>query len=291
MLVDHQDDVYIGGLHFANARTDRPNAYFFFFNQNYPQNRITFFEDKFTNIGTGTVGTENPAAITLYNPATTIRKYFTLMGCSLDDYSVPILDTFALSYGVVENNTILKGKTAIAGQGFFLKSDLQNFSIRRNTSVSQHFVEGAVKFQMQSQVFPNDNVELCYNLLIDPSGGTLKSGYEYELIYGYGPKGKNGYPHFYSYRNTIVGSISVGENFPYSATIENNVVINPQNRLQFNYTGANQDLTESNNLVGTASSGIIDPNGRLIGTFSSYQGKRGYEISTGIIPLSFPVWQ
>jgi len=167
-LVDHQDDVFIGGFRMTGARNDVANAHFWYFNQNHAQSRVTFFEIEFDDIARGTLGTDNPAAITFFNP-TILRNYFTLWGSSLDNYSCPIVDLYSVKYAVLEKNVLGNGKLDLVNQGIYLKSDMQNFSVRRNTSLVQDFWYGAIEFGMGAQTFTNDMIEFSYNLILMPA--------------------------------------------------------------------------------------------------------------------------
>jgi hypothetical protein len=79
VLVANQNDIFISGLKFINARNDVNNAHFWFFNQNSAQKRITFFETEFDGISRGLKGSDNPAAITFFNPGA-LRFYASTRG-------------------------------------------------------------------------------------------------------------------------------------------------------------------------------------------------------------------
>ncbi len=288
VLVDKQDDVFIGGLRFVNARNDVPNAHFFFFNQNYPQSRVTFFEDRFDSIGRGTVGSDNPAAITLFNPGA-LRKYLAIVDCSLDHFSAPLVDAYAISYAVIEGNTLYSGNVPTVDQGIFLKSDIQDVSVRRNTSLSQPFGYGAIEVYQQAQRFTNANIEVAYNLVRATNPRQPAFVYEWTGVGG----GANVDPQIYVYRNTFSGWIGGLDDFPYTVWEENNVLIDDSGQTaKFNVSAAGGKTVKSvNNLTGTSADGLIDADGKLIGAASQYRGTRGYEISVGVNPLSAPTWR
>lgn len=237
----------------------------------------------FNNINRGLSGSDNPAAITFFNPGT-LRQYITIMGCTHKDYSSPLVDFYAGEYGVIENNTLFAGKTALLGQGIFLKSDIQNFSVRRNTSLTQSFEYGAIEVMMQAQSFSNNNIEISHNLVKVDASGSIRT-----IVYNWqSGNGQNNNPTVYVYRNTLLGNIAGLDSFPYQVSIENNVILS-SNGLQS--SGTNRVITASNNLSGGVASGITDLDGNLVGTYATYIGTHGHAISTGVIPLSSPTWK
>lgn len=288
VLVDKQDDVFVGGLHIMNARTDVRNAQFFFFNQNAAQDRVTFFENKFEDIDDLSGGDSNQAAILLFNPGV-LRNYFALIGNTLDHFTAELVDTYAIKYGVIEDNQLLTGNGPSPWAGIFLKSDVQNFSVRRNTSLSQSYGYGAIWIAQQAQVFPNNDIEVAYNLV--RTGDVRQPAFVYEWT---GPGGAlNANPQIYVYRNTFTGWIGGLDDFPYTVWEESNVLIDDSGKtVKFNSsTGGGKTVKFTDNLTGTSKDGLIDADGRLIGAASQYRGTRGFEISVGVNPLSAPTWR
>lgn len=285
VAVDNQDDVFIGGLNFKNANSAVPNSRFFLFSTYGAENRITFFEDNFDTISLGSVGNDNPSAITIYEP-TSLRNYFTLVGCTYINYSAPMLHVYAVKYGVIENNTIYAGNTSSVGQGFMLKSDVQNFSVRHNTSVSQTFTSGAIETYLQAGNFPNDNIEISYNLLIDPSTNSNNHILNYNWT---SSQGVNINPKIYIYRNTLIGTIGGLDYFPYTVYLEDNVMVNAAGDIG-NTSGTYRKIIDTSNITGKPSDGMTDIDGNLIGTASQYRGTHGHLISVGVNPLNAPAW-
>lgn len=286
VLVDNQHDVFVGGLHFMNARNDVTNAQFFFFNQNVAQNRMTFFENKFENIYDLASGDSNQAAILFFNPGT-LRQYFTLIGCSLNHYTAEIVDVYAIKYGVIENNQLLAGNGSSPWAGIFLKSDVQNFSVRRNTSLSQTYGYGGIYIPQQAQYFTNANIEVAYNTIL--SGDVTKPAFVYEWM-GAGNQGKNMNPTIYAYRNTFLGKVQGLDDFPYTVFLEKNVLINTAGNYG-DTSGTFRVITATDNLTGTPANGLIDQNGNLADSASQYRGTRGHELVFGVDPLNAPVWR
>lgn len=266
VLVDAQNDVFVGGgLSFTSARTDVNNAHFWFFNQNDSQDRMTFFNASFSNIGRGLVGSDNPAAITFFNPGS-LRNYYTLWGCTLDDYSSPLTDAYAIKYGVVENNQLFTGKSSSLSQGIFLKSDIQYFSVRRNKSLTQAFGEGGIEALLQSQLFPNDNIEIAYNTILCSLNSNKAIVYKWTAS-----KGANGIPNIWVYRNTTKGRHQGLDAFPITVNVNKNVVVTDQ--TSFPQPWSTPPVYITVNGAGTnlfSTTGLIDSSGNLLSTYASY---------------------
>ena len=85
----------------------------------------------------------------------------------------------------------------------------------------------------------------------------------------------------YIERNTIVGRVEVRSASSTDGPFyfRNNVIINndPGNHLFFVDSLATRVVT-SDNLVGTASAGIVDSSGLLTNQYGQYRGNRGFEI-------------
>jgi hypothetical protein len=265
-IVDNADDVFVSGFRMTSARNDVPNAHFWFFNQNAPQSRVTFYKMQFDNIDRGASGTDNPAAICFFNPGS-MRKYFALIDSTIENYASPILDAYAVSFGVVERITLGSGKLAQVNQGILLKSDLSNFSLRRVTSLVQDFSYGAVDLLMQSQIFPYDNVEVTYSV--------LKSATR-SLVYNWTEaKGFNKNPRIYLYRNTLIGQPKGLDAFLFTVYVEKNIVAD-SNGLQT--SGAFRAISNIDNRLYPTSSLLIDSLGRLQGDAAQLRGTYGHEV-------------
>jgi hypothetical protein len=89
------------------------------------------------------------------------------------------------------------------------------------------------------------------------------------------------------YRNTFLGRVRLrntdAADGPFA--FYNNVIVNDDSGSHITMESVDPSrATVSNNLVGTASDGIVDANGRLLGTYVSFTGTRGYEI--GVAPVA-----
>jgi hypothetical protein len=87
-----------------------------------------------------------------------------------------------------------------------------------------------------------------------------------------------------SYRNTFIGNVKFNSIDVTNCTknggpfmLYDNVIINPNKGWIFNAANASQCIGDSNNLKGTAADNIVDANGNLTSTFSSYIGTNGHQ--------------
>jgi hypothetical protein len=266
-IVDAANDVFVADFRMTAARTDVANAHFWFFNSNAAQSRVTFYAMTFDNIGRGTSGTDNPAAITFFNSGL-LRNYFALISSSLNDYSSPILDSYAMNLGVIEDITIGTGKTAEVDQGILLKSDISNFSVRRVKSQVQNFTYGAVDLLMQAQIFAYNNVEVSYC--------ALKSSVR-TIVYNWTESiGANNNPKVFLYRNTLNCQPKGLDSFLFTVTVEKNIV-SDSGGLQT--SGTYRVITNTDNILYSSGTTLFDVNGDLTGSAAQYEGQYGHMIS------------
>lgn len=268
MIVADADDFFVGNLTCKSARTDVKNAHFFWV-MSGSRYRHTWFEVDFEDISRGTKGNDNPACIFFNNPHSHMREYFTLWGCTQENYDSPIIDIYATKYGVVDNNRL--GVSSTARQGIFLKSDDQNWSVRRNEASLSDYPEGAINTMMQAQSFTNDKIEICYNLI--ESGDGIRWNW-------WTSEGENNNPSIYVYRNTIIGGLRGLDGFLYTVYAENNVVLN-NNDPVIQESGEYRVVKKSNNITGSISerNNILDENYELKGEYERYKGTHGHVIS------------
>lgn len=290
LVNSNQNDIWIQGLNIENARTDVTDYHFFYFSTNSTNDRTVFFDNNFSNIGYSSTAHDavNQACILMFDPGV-LRKYFTFVNNTLDKFEAAFLDLYAIKYAVIDNNKLLNGIAPSPEAGFYLKSDLQDFSVRRNSSLSQTYGYGAIYVPMQAQHFTNNNIEVAYNVVI--SGNLQKPAFIFEWD---AFNGANSNPKEYVYRNTFEGWIGGNFGFPFTVWEENNVLIDDSGKsAKMNISGNNgvQTVIKSNNLVGTSSDGYIDADGNLTGSYASqFRGTHGHEITYGVNPLSAPTW-
>ncbi|MBI1425219.1 MAG: hypothetical protein GC149_17360 [Gammaproteobacteria bacterium] len=286
LINTNQNDIWIEGLNIKNARTDVTDYHFFYFSTNSTNNRTVFFENNFSNIGYSNSANDpvNQACILMFNGGV-LRNYFTFMGNSLDQFQASFIDIYATKYAVIENNKLLNGIAPSPEAAFYLKSDLQNITVRRNVSLSQSYGYGAIYIPQQAQIFSNANFEIAYNVML--SGDISKPIVRYEWM-GSGQANNNN-PQLYVYRNTFRGNIQGLDDFPYTVHLDNNVLVNSAGNYG-DTTGNNRVVIPQNNLTATPGNNVIDLDGNLVGNGAQYRGTRGYEIFTGVNPLSAPSW-
>jgi hypothetical protein len=173
---------------------------------------------------------------------------------------------------LIENNYVnLGGYPGGAGfaQGIGAKELLYNWTIRGNKFVMDANL--ALDFFCPGG---SQNHEILYNLFVAPSTS-------HTLMVLWYPKT------VYLYRNTFVGRIEHPISCPSTAGpyyYSGNVIINSDNGGVFNNTAC---FTDSNNLRGTSLSTYIDPTNeyKLNGTYASYVGSRGWQLSDGLTPM------
>lgn len=131
-----------------------------------------------------------------------------------------------------------------------------------------------------------DDVEVCYNYFSSPSG-------EYGpcLHYEDGTQGDS-----YWWRNTFECNWTVRFQAGGSHSLYDNVIINENSDFGgktatnfithgSSYTLASLSLTQTDNLKGLRTAGIIDANGDLTASYSSYVGNTGWQFADGSTPM------
>lgn len=263
VLVDAFDDVYMGGLHFKNARTDVTDANFVFFSTSSAGNRAGFFENTFDNIAYLSGGDTNQAAVFFENPTTAIRNYVFMVGNTMLDWGASLVDTYAIKYGVFDRNAALAANQKAANtpySGMFFKSDVQYISARYNT-ITGTFQQSAMSFYLQAQTFPNDQLEMCYNFAVNSDNTFPSISYAWQAA-----AGVNTTVNMYIYRNTANGAIggNVNSLMQQVVSLENNIIIDDGSHMTaWNTNSSYKTVTLTNNLVGLTSDNIYDTNGDI----------------------------
>lgn len=265
------DDIFIGGMKIKNSRADMADSRFFFIGGG-DGSRATFFEIDFENLVRGTAGNDNPGGVVAFR-GSTHREYFTVIGCTIEEYSAPMIGSlYATRYGVMENNTLGPSSANSVNQGLYLKESADYWSLRRNTSVNQNFGYGAIE-QMIEGSMGLQRVEIAYNTISTPSITSTA------VVYNWASNSVGDH-RVWLYRNTIVGKV-MGLNGEYTAVFENNIVINNDNP-QIADSSGNAVRTKVDNVFATSSqqSQILNNSYQLIGDYrNSFLGRRGHEIS------------
>jgi hypothetical protein len=290
IVIGIQSGIFFGGLKFVNPKmtnVHHHNTVLLFFTQNV-QNRVTIFENSFNNLTKNSAGDSNQISISMWNPGKP-RQYLTVMGNTVDNSDVGLIDLFNTEYGVIENNKFLHQQKSSPDKYLYLKTAIRNFSVRRNVSLTNRFGTGFVNISgSTSPPYMNGNIEVCYNLSL--SGGVRSSALVYNNT---SSKSDTSNPNIWAYRNTFDGLVWGLDSYPYTVTEENNVFINwdTGSSIRTNANGTYKVIIKSNNLIGTSSSGYIDSQGNLTGSSASkYFGKIGAQILTDYVPLSAPAW-
>lgn len=296
-----QDDVYFGQLTLKNAAVvdlSGESDTIAYFDQGNTK-RSTFFENTFYNIQLGGTST-NSAAITFWHPGV-LRNYLTVIGNTMDNFNVPLVDIYATKYGVIDRNTFQNPSDNMSGEPYLmLKVDDQYFSIRGNSALDSLGSASVLRLHNGATQFGNDYIEVAYNVvLIKPSAPAKEALWTFNNNTSY-----NVNPHVFIYRNTFNGDVNQND-VPGTIVYENNVFItdggsygklcgtiyklSPCTKLNVTANDIASDLM--GNLYGKTSDGLIDQYGMLINSASKHLGRLGYQISDGTPPLSFPTWR
>jgi hypothetical protein len=273
-------DFFTSGVRYLTTRLDLPNTRFFFVGA-LAASRSTWFECVFEDLTRGTVGTDNPGAIVMFdnNNAVGRRQYVAIINCAHLDFDSPLCDLYDTFYGVVEGNTLGVSKDGQVNQGIYLKQNNGFFSVRRNASTQAMFDEGIIMHSFNgTNAGASQQVEFCYNLCALPTLGTNAAGARIDWS-----SAAFAGSQAWWYRNTIVGRTRALASTNRQVFIDRNVVINddasPANSDGLADATVTENLTASFANLGT----LINPATYLLtGTArTNHVGRRGHEISAG----------
>ncbi len=288
-LVDTDgDNLYIEGFDIDTIDTNADTEHRMGFRIGSLSNNVTFRKNKFHHI-TPTDGSLNQSAIMISHDAA--GKFWSFQDNEFYDLgnAYGILGYNAQKV-LIEDNYFHEATGDGGGHSIGPKTSTNHWFIRHNT------ITNAKDFGIW--LFGNDanygDMEVSYNNVSMQSGGVAFDINQAENW----PIGSA-----YVFRNTFKGSITI-KSTPATVgpfTFKKNVIINSEAN---GYACANTNLSTnpcilskiimSDNLIGTASAGIIDSSGRLTSAYKGYLGNAGWEIplSSGEIdttpdPFSF----
>lgn len=258
--VEGRTDIYISGITFRNARNDQSNAHFFVLGSY--NDRATFWNTEFREMGYGTVGNDNTACIFSSSPGVGTKNHFMIKHCVFDQINNHIdsggnggyFDIYRTNHGLIEENV---AKNSYPTYGFWAKAATSFITVRGNIAVDN--VRGA-QFVIplsiaESGVTPHD-MEMCWNIGRVPSTDVI-------LMFGQSSSSVPGQTYnTWCYRNTAIGgSMGIWDyGLTPTYTDSNIFAANTTTNLIINNTGAvNPDI------VVTYSSTIVDSNGKLTG--------------------------
>lgn len=243
---------------------------------------VTIRKSSFHNLAASS-GSYNQSAVMLTRDDTS-GAYWSIQ----DNYFYDIHQGYGI-LGYNTNRTLIEDNRFdnIDGHNIGLKEGTSYWFVRHNritnASVTGIWLYGNKHPSVASIVFANN--EISYNYV------SMKSGADNNALWvnQYGQDSGSAY----FFRNTLVGNVlfnQVGGNVgPYSLT--KNVITNAASTTG-GYTctscAAPSNIVANNNLLGSASAGIVDANGLLTSTNSAYVGLRGWQLGT-VSPPSAPL--
>ncbi len=224
-----------------------------------------------SNLGRGTVGNDNPAG---YMFGSTRRSHVFFKGGLSGNNTAPFCDIYGTQYCLIEGLT-LSGSTG-GDQKLLIKSDNEFVTVRNiKTLVSFTCAYGVIDLLGQEQVYPQDNIEVCWNWIDGPGSAPRHAA----MATHWSPQNPPVQRNIYIYRNTIVGKIiNIGKR--QRILVENNVLVSDFTPV---LPASTADLTviDNNNIFASTADQAIDIYGALAGTYrSNYLGIRGHELSS-----------
>lgn len=176
-------------------------------------------------------------------------------------------------YVLVEDNVF----HAIGPHALGPKSGTQRWDIRNNVFYNNGRDSIGVQYY-GTQDYLSGDIEIRFNL-VKSGGGAVQINANQDRV---------GLP-VYIYRNTIIADMVAGrvteDNGPFH--FYNNVIVNnlqEQDKIKKIYTEVPSRLVIYNNLVGSFSSSVVDPQGYLTSNYSVYIGSHGHQV--GNRPMS-----
>lgn len=275
------DDMFMQGITFANSRPDTNNSRFFFFAGNAGR-RTMFHETTFRGLVRGTLGTDNPGAIVMFN-ATTFRDYFAVVGGGISDHAAPMVGSiYRTRYAVVEGVTLGAIAGSTVNQGLYAKGANAKWSFRRCTTTLSDYTEGAIHHTFgagEAVASEAQTMEVCYCLLRVPTATRVALGVHWSTSNAAAGSV------FYAYRNTIIGRSRVIDASTSAWLVEmtKNVLITNDSPLVFGDDQGKVTYTDNLNASYANIGTLLDTGTYLMtgGTRTTYLGTRGHEISAG----------
>ena len=275
-------DIFIYGLRFNNARTDVANSHFLWMIGD--TDRLVIANNYFYNLGNGTAGTDNPSGI--FISGTSQDKHHILVKNNTFDTFTnngpngSFFDMYRTYYVLVEENTM---KNSDNQYGIWAKVSKAFVTIRANDMYENMTSGGiAVHYGDAAPGTPHDH-EVCWNRVVfNNTGNALTLLFMGDSLTA---ENENHYNSFI-YRNTFKNGsawVRFAGAEPYE--VDGNVV--ESNNLARWATSTM--TTNIQNLTGSASAGITDSEGTLIGDYRlNYLGRNGHEISSSYSTVPNP---
>lgn len=288
VVMSGQDDIHISGLNCTNANimTDGSEYDYIMFWGFNAGNRITFFENNYSNLGwnpSGSGGSSNQAAMTFFN-SSPLRTNVSIVDNTINNFAGALLDAYSMNGMVVENNLFQTATATIGEYGLYLKSDLQNISVRQNRSLSAVYATAFIGVVQQAQTVSNKNIEVCYNSHVCPTDYG-SAGYNASMIYDWVAQLQNNTapdPFIWIYRNTFgnwIGALLQTVHV-YNVMEENNIILDDAGLTgTYNVTqSGGKQVTMINNITGVWADSIINTSADFVYPYDSNLYTHGYKI-------------
>lgn len=260
-----QDNMYVEGFEINTINTDAPTEQRMGFRVSASSSNVTFRKNHFHGM-TYTEGSYNQSAIMISNGGG--GKYWSFQENEFNDIhkGYGILG-YAAEYVLVEDNYFHEMDS---GHPIGPKTNTKHWSIRKNKIVNCKDY-GIWLYGNE----PNFSyMEVSYNYVALTSGLALSVNEAYNASLN----------NIYVFRNTFVGGVKFSNINPLNLTfaLSNNVIINStSNGLLCESCKSTLLSFASGNVVGAASTGIIDGNGTLTLSYQGSVGKAGWEFLDG----------
>ncbi len=290
-------DIFIADIEFTNSRTDVANPRYFWVDGLL--HRAVWWRNRFTDMRSGTSGTDNPGAIFVMGIDNgSAREYFYISDNVFNNIypgsNVGIIDLYQVRLSVVERNTMTNGQPS--GASISMKGTRDYCTVRAN----HLYNSGTLLFGYSGEVrgVPHHN-EMCWNYSNNPDGAPVL--WAMNCVYAdpqylgftcgsgsFDPGTETPHHHSWAYRNTFVSENFAGDSLlfrfrgadPYHTDANVVVVRNPA------YWNKSIMQTSVPNIIGKPTDGIIDPLGRLAGNYrAQYLGICGHELSTAFLAI------
>jgi len=258
--------------------------------------RITYFENTFSNLGPGVDGHNSAYIMTVSGGGLAEHNFMVIKDNHFGGSNqAPDIKLYMNHYMVIEGNTFIGD--VIGGNlnpgGLAIKAGVDYLDVRSNTW-DGIFVRGAI-----SGNWANCNeMEFRFNNIKN-----ARSTSDYSAGENYGALTINYHGNAglaYIYRNTFEGIVMLRRGYTGNGPFifYNNVIVNedtgyiPDSHIHHFQEGGSVDnhsvviirQPPNDNLAGYAIDGIIDVNGDLTSAYSSYLGTHGYQISDSGLP-------
>jgi len=266
------DDMFVHGIKFQDMRNHAIRT---------GGDRIAFFECEFENLGPGADGANSAFIMFTSSGGTQGHHYPFIKDCTFNNVDTgAFLKTYSTYYLVIEDNVF--SNSVGRGEGIAIKANDTYVDIRSN--VIDNIASRAINGNWNG----GSNMEIRYNLILNANPSYVANGHGALTMNHDGTTGP-----VFIYRNTFDGVVLLRfgntGNGPFS--LYNNVIVNedeavdnPDGSHITQYSVSDPSVMvlgtgDNTNLVGNASSGIIDADGNLTDTYSAYLGKKGYQLT------------